>query len=222
MQTAVQGWPRQRGTRARRRRGVAGGEATGRRAGQTTGMAEMRRTRSLGLGPSRRRAREGAVRRPTGHVRLLGGGVARPRRRAGAGSHAEATRRRPRAREEVGRARGRAPTELLALDGRKQRRGRGGARAQEAERGDGFGRCGWRESSGAVKSSTAGPAAAAAGGRGRRRCGRRGRATEVEARGGEGSAAGSRARALLPSLPVRMGARVRERERSRGGTRGDR
>ena len=35
-----------------------------------------------------------------------------------------------------GRARGRAPTELLAGGGRKQRRGRGGARAQEAERGE--------------------------------------------------------------------------------------
>ena len=43
---------------------------------------------------------------------------------------------RSRAREEVGRARGRAPTELLAGGGRKQRRGRGGARAQEAERGE--------------------------------------------------------------------------------------
>ena len=117
-------------------------------AGQTTGMAEMRRTRSLGLGPSRRRAREGAVRRPTGHGRLLGGGVARARRRAGAGSHAEATRRRPRAREEVGRARGRAPTELLAGGGRKQRRGRGAWRGDCLGRGRGGpagrGKCGGR------------------------------------------------------------------------------
>ena len=109
--------------------------------GADDGMAETRRTRSLGLGPSRRRAREGAVRRATGHGRLLveetrGRVGARVRSSTAAGSHAEATRRRPRAREEVGRARGRAPTELLAGGGRKQRRGRGGARPQEAERGE--------------------------------------------------------------------------------------
>ena len=77
-------WPRQRQQGQRGSQLVLEGSPNGQsssrgqrrriwRAGQTTGMAETRRTRSLGLGPSRRRAREGAVRRATGHDRLLEG-----------------------------------------------------------------------------------------------------------------------------------------------------